>query len=507
MLQTAQQTRGVPTAVDIYGIYGGLLERARRQGNILSPTVLARYLSKAQHESSREKEAAWLINVVQLHGIRLISDEAYTQVVDSREKRYLHLEERFGVPVETIFGHLYVKMELTLEEISGFLSMSTELTVEFLGACGIPRRENDFTRRQIVEEKTEASEKEPTPPPIAVPPQAGQVDGNVGPLYRDLDASEKRRIANAISFFLHQGELEKAYYMEICRFRMLAAYEEPILARQVRTNRTARDQFILANVRLVYSVANRYWRWQGERLESIELGDLVQEGTIGLMRAVAMFDPERGYKFSTYAMWWIRQSIERAIADTGRNVRIPVHAVENLHKIRKAQYLFNQTHGRGPGMEELVALTGLAVAKIRDVLDASGGTMRLNAPAHNGKDGEDGEELIDLVLVSEAIDPLLLHDARRQRAELKGFEGRLRKTISQLPFEDQVLIGCRFGMFGMPEMTLEAIGARNDLTRERIRQIEGVLLKEIGGDSEATREHLKGMFNRLAILDEVLSYN
>ena len=180
MLQTAQQTRGVPTAVDIYGIYGGLLERARRQGNILSPTILLATSQKAQHESSREKEAAWLINVVQLHGIRLISDEAYTQVVDSREKRYLHLEERFGVPVETIFGHLYVKMELTLEEISGFLSMSTELTVEFLGACGIPRRENDFTRRQIVEEKTEASEKEPTPPPIAVPPQAGQVDGNVG---------------------------------------------------------------------------------------------------------------------------------------------------------------------------------------------------------------------------------------------------------------------------------------------------------------------------------------
>ena len=255
----------------------------------------------------------------------------------------------------------------------------------------------------------------------------------------------------------------RMYLSEIGRVDLLTGDEEIKLAKRIaKGDPVAKQKLAEANLRLVVSIAKKYI---GRGLSFL---DLIQEGNIGLFRAVEKFDPKRGFKFSTYATWWIRQAITRAIADQARTIRIPVHMVETINKLTHTQRQLLQELGREPTVDELAAEMNLDIKKVRHILKISQDIISLEAPVG----AEEDSKLGDFIEDDEAVSP---SDATNR----KIIKENIHAMLQYLSPREQKIIRMRFGLDDGIGHTLEEVGKEFGVTRERIRQIEAKILQKL----------------------------
>jgi RNA polymerase primary sigma factor len=255
---------------------------------------------------------------------------------------------------------------------------------------------------------------------------------------------------------------------EIGRYPLLTAKEEVELAKCVeRGDREAKERMINSNLRLVVSIAKRY---QGHGLSLL---DLIQEGIIGLIRAVEKFDWRRGYKFSTYATWWIRQAVQRGVANKAREIRIPVHIVEREQKIARAERELTTRLGRAPEDAEIAKAAKLPLRQVREVREAARAVTSLDRPV-----GEEGGASLGELTAGESAGP-------EEEVTVSLAEDTLRRAVSELPQRERDVLKLRYGLNGDVEpASLEEIGRRLGLTRERVRQIEAAALERLAVQRE-----------------------
>jgi len=246
--------------------------------------------------------------------------------------------------------------------------------------------------------------------------------------------------------------------------------DQVALRRSVRRGREAKDAFLTANLRLVVANARRYANTRG-----IDFLDLIQEGNLGLIRAVEKFDWRKGFKFSTYATWWIRQAITRAIADKSRTVRIPVHLHDSLGLVWAAQVSLKAGLGREPSSEEIAAEAGLNLDRVELALRVAN-TLSLEQPV-----GEDGAQLGDFIHDEDALDPVRVTEDLDMADSLRG-------SIERLPAREGRILSLRYGFYDGVPRTFEEIGEEFNLTRERIRQLEKLALSRLRHPSFGIRD-------------------
>ncbi|HEY63701.1 MAG TPA: sigma-70 family RNA polymerase sigma factor [Caldilineae bacterium] len=289
---------------------------------------------------------------------------------------------------------------------------------------------------------------------------------------------------------LSTSDATDLYFREMGRARLLTPEEETTLARQVvaarkakrrlreepdldpaeraklkriiRRGKAARRRMVEANTRLVISIAKRYIG------QGVPFLDLIQEGNIGLMRAVDRFDPERGYKFSTYATWWIRQAVSRAVADQSRTIRLPVHVGEKLLRLRRASQMLEQELGRAPSPEEVAEVTELPADRVRGYLQVATQPLSLEQPVGEEEDSTLGQfiEDEDSPAPPEAVEQGLLRE-------------RINELLDTLSPREARILRMRYGLYDGHSYTLKEIGDKFGLTRERIRQIEAEALSHL----------------------------
>ena len=252
------------------------------------------------------------------------------------------------------------------------------------------------------------------------------------------------------------------YLREIARIPLLAREQEVELARRIRAgDETAKQQLIEANLRLVVQVARRYIN------RGLPLPDLIEEGNIGLLRAVEKYEPERGTRFSTYATWWVRQAVARALANQARTIRLPVHVEMLLGRYKREHRRLTQTLGRAPTAGELAQALGTSEEQVGELEELRLHPVSLDAPL-----GGDTRRLGDTI-VDEAADPAVaLTRLFHERADLVA-------VLDDLAPNERTVLRRRFGLDGDEPETLEAIGRRLDYSRERVRQIEGAGLRKL----------------------------
>lgn len=268
----------------------------------------------------------------------------------------------------------------------------------------------------------------------------------------------------------------RLYLREIGKIPLLSPEEEAELAqRVVKGDKKAKDKMVEANMRLVVSIAKRY---SGRGLDLL---DLIQEGNTGLLRAVEKFDPEKGFKFSTYATWWIRQAITRAIADQARTIRIPVHMVETINKVLRASRKLTQELNREPTIEEIAKDMDMEIEKVEYVMRIKQDIASLDASV--GRDGEDEDSVLgDFVEDEERISP-------EDSAANQLLKEQIASILSTLSEREQKIIKLRFGIGGGRPHTLEEVGAEFSVTRERIRQIEAKALSKLRKHKDTKKLH------------------
>jgi RNA polymerase primary sigma factor len=352
--------------------------------------------------------------------VRLLADEG-------REQGYLAGDQ---------IAEALKDVDLTPDQIDGIYNLFTDLGIDILeGEGGEPADGPDAkAEEEVVVPKLDLSVKTPTNDPV------------------------------------------RMYLKEIGKVPLLTAEEEVSLARRIeRRDMDAKRKLIEANLRLVVSIAKRY---VGRGMLFL---DLIQEGNLGLIRAVEKFDYRKGYKFSTYATWWIRQAITRAIADQARTIRIPVHMVETINKLIRVQRQLLQDVGREPTPEEIAAEMGTTPQKVREILKISQEPVSLETPIGEEEDSQLGDFIED----EEATMPMEAVSEIMQKEELNA-------VLGTLTHRERKVIELRFGLKGEHPRTLEEVGQKFGVTRERIRQIEAKTLAKLKAyrDSQRLRDFL-----------------
>ncbi len=268
----------------------------------------------------------------------------------------------------------------------------------------------------------------------------------------------------------------RLYLREIGKIPLLSAEEELALAQKVVAgDKKAKDKMAEANMRLVVSIAKRY---SGRGLDFL---DLIQEGNTGLLRAVEKFDPDKGFKFSTYATWWIRQAITRAIADQARTIRIPVHMVETINKLLRTQRRMTQELNREPTIEELAKELEMEPEKVEYVIKIKQDITSLDAGV--GRDGEDEDSVLgDFIEDEDGATP-------EESATSQLLKEQVQSILSTLSEREQKIVKMRFGLENGKSHTLEEVGQEFAVTRERIRQIEAKALAKLRKHKDAKKLH------------------
>jgi RNA polymerase primary sigma factor len=259
------------------------------------------------------------------------------------------------------------------------------------------------------------------------------------------------------------------YLQEIGREELITADEEVQLAKKIRDgDQTALEKLTKANLRFVVSVAKQYQN------QGLSLPDLINEGNLGLIKAARRFDETRGFKFISYAVWWIRQSILQALAEQSRIVRLPLNQVGSLNKINKAYSRLEQQFEREPSAEELSTLLELPMDKVADTMKVSGRHVSMDAPLLNGEDNS-------------LLDVLVNHDSPRADSTLmnESLQREIERSLSTLTERERDVIRLFFGIGEQHGLTLEEIGAKFDLTRERVRQIKEKAIRRLRHSSRS----------------------
>ncbi len=279
----------------------------------------------------------------------------------------------------------------------------------------------------------------------------------------DIGKTAEIEADDADSRSIQMDDPVKVYLKEIGKVPLLSAEEEIELAMRIADNDPeAKKRLEEANLRLVVSIAKRY----GGR--GMQFLDLIQEGNLGLIKAVEKFDYTKGFKFSTYATWWIRQAITRAIADQARTIRIPVHMVETINKVKKTNSLLLHKNGREPTAEEIAAELGMSVEKVREILRVAQEPVSLETPIGEEEDSHLGDFIPDedALAPADAASQILLKEA-------------LNSVLKTLTPREAKVLSLRFGLEDGHPKTLEEVGAEFNVTRERIRQIEAKALRKL----------------------------
>ena len=286
----------------------------------------------------------------------------------------------------------------------------------------------------------------------------------------ELDADEEDEPTVHAVEVLSSDSLQR-FLRDIGRTKLLTAAQEIELAKRVeRGDLRAKRHMIEANIRLVVSIAKHY------REQGLPFLDLIQEGTIGLVRAVEKFDYRRGYKFSTYATWWIRQAVARSLADKGRTIRMPVHVVEKLNRIGRVERKLRTELARDPSTAEIAERVELPVEEVEQIMRAAQTPISLEKPVGDEDDSQLGHFIADVTTPSAEDEA-----TRKMRLETLG------EILGVLSFRERRVLEMRFGMSGFEPCTLDEVGAAFHVTRERIRQIENQALKKLSSLSEAQR--------------------
>lgn len=266
----------------------------------------------------------------------------------------------------------------------------------------------------------------------------------------------------------------RLYLREIGKIPLLSSEEELALAhRVVAGEKDAKDKMAEANMRLVVSIAKRYVG------RGLDLLDLIQEGNTGLLRAVEKFDPDKGFKFSTYATWWIRQAITRAIADQARTIRIPVHMVETINKLLRTQRRLTQELNREPSNEEIAKEMEIEVDKVEHIMKIKQDISSLDASI---RDDEEDSVLADFIEDEDTVSP-------EESATGQLLKEQVRDMLSALTEREQKILKLRFGLEDGKSHTLEEVGQEFSVTRERIRQIEAKALAKLRKHRDAKKLH------------------